>query len=171
MQSYPLNKTNFASSVTSASLAKQASFINVRVNTASIALNITGSRGPSGSAYTKVGIDGPNGPIGPSGSQGLGVYLLSSSRALCCNVWSAGIWRGTFESSNPSDCSNLTKYEYSLGTSLYTTCSIVPTTNCKIFTTSNCSLGTNVEYTAINNSSNYWTLVAGRITGTGVCTT
>jgi hypothetical protein len=171
MQSYPLGKTSFAVAVTSASLAKQALFISSSVLTASIALNFTGSRGPSGSAYIKYGIDGPSGSIGPSGSRGLGVYLLSSSRALCCNVWSAPVWRGTYDSSNFSDCSNLTKYADSLGTSLYTTCSIVPGTNCRIFTSTNCLLGTNVEYNAINNGSNYWTLVAGRITGTGTCTT
>lgn len=171
MQSYPLSKTNFAVAVTSASLAKRASFISSSVLTASIALNFSGSRGPSGSAYTKVGIDGPSGSKGPDGPQGFGVYLLSSSRALCCNIWSSTIWRGTYDSSGFSDCSNLTKYADSLGDSLYTTCSIVPTNNCRIFTSTNCALGTNVEYTAINNGGSYWTLTAGRITGTGTCTT
>jgi hypothetical protein len=171
MQSYPLSKINFAVSVTSASIANRASFITSNVLTASIALNFSGSIGPSGSSYTKYGAVGPTGPGGPSGSQGLGIYLLSSSRALCCNIWSAPIWRGTTDSSGFSDCSNLTKYADSLGASLYTTCSIVPTNNCKIFTSTNCAAGTIVEYNAINDGSNYWTLTAGRITGTGACTT
>lgn len=94
MQSYPLGKTNFATRVTSASIAASATFLNARVNTASFALNAPGPSGSSGSVYTNIGAVGPQGPIGPQGPKGLGVYLLSSTIASCSYAFSLGYSAG-----------------------------------------------------------------------------
>lgn len=90
MQSYPLGKTNFATSVTSASFSNIANFLTANVSTASFAANFPGPQGPSGSTYTNIGIEGPQGPSGSQGPQGFGVYLLSSSLATCAYTFSLG---------------------------------------------------------------------------------
>lgn len=85
MQFYPLGRSDFATKVTTASLAFTGSFLTIPVvPTASIAENRLGPRGPSGSTFTFTGVAGPVGPRGPSGSQGFGVYLLTGSRRAFC---------------------------------------------------------------------------------------
>lgn len=85
MQFYPHNAPLAVDQATSASLAKQATFLNNFINrsitiaTASVGLNITGSVGTSGSNYVKVGATGPTGPQGLKGYRGKNVYLLSAS--------------------------------------------------------------------------------------------
>lgn len=72
---------------TSASLAISASFVSnsaaTAINLAGIALNISGSAGPSGSNFTKIGVTGPQGPSGPRGFRGKSAYLLAAG-------WSTG---------------------------------------------------------------------------------
>jgi hypothetical protein len=87
MQFYPNNipvsQLGFA---VSASIANTGSLIAnfsaipvTRVNTASLALNITGSSGTSGTGASLPGPNGPQGPRGVTGPRGNNVYLLSSS--------------------------------------------------------------------------------------------
>lgn len=72
---------------TSASLAALATYIGnfsqLSVNTASLALNISGAAGTNGSNYTKLGATGSQGAQGGVGYRGDSVYLLSAS-------WSVG---------------------------------------------------------------------------------
>jgi len=73
--------------VTSASVASSAQFLaNFASASVTASVAATQGRGPSGSSGSSVivtGSKGPTGIQGPSGSRGLGIYLLSSSRALC----------------------------------------------------------------------------------------
>jgi hypothetical protein len=87
MQFYPHNisLTNVAQAV-SASMALSGSFINnfaaipvTTVATASVALNITGSRGVDGTGIIVVGPSGSQGPNGARGFSGKSIFLLSSS--------------------------------------------------------------------------------------------
>lgn len=87
MQFYPHNVpvTSIATAV-SASLAQSGSLINnfsaigvTLVNTASIALNITGSRGTDGTSIAVIGPTGPIGPRGDTGYRGGNIFLLSGS--------------------------------------------------------------------------------------------
>lgn len=171
MESYPLGKSNFASFTTSASLAARSSFLLARVNTASIALNFTGSIGPSGSGFTNTGSIGPQGPTGPTGPKGLGVYLLSSSRATCCYTWDSYLanWKGTTQTSGFSDCSNA--YTVTLQPFIYTTCNSL-SNGCTVFASSNCSSPI-TSVNAIYDGSVYYQLSSGVITGlpNGGCTT
>lgn len=87
MKFFPHNLTTVPSAV-SASITSQSLFLNnfsgTLVNTASFALNITGSRGSSGTSHLIVGPQGPRGPAGPQGPQGNGIYILPSTRATYC---------------------------------------------------------------------------------------
>jgi hypothetical protein len=87
MQFYPHNipLTSTENSV-SASKALTSSFINniaafgaTLINTASVALNITGSPGTNGINYVSIGPTGPAGIRGVTGFRGNSIYLLSSS--------------------------------------------------------------------------------------------
>lgn len=87
MQFYPHNisLTTVAQAV-SASRALSGSFINnfaaipvTTVATASVALNITGSRGADGTGIVVVGPTGSRGPSGVRGFSGKSIFLLSSS--------------------------------------------------------------------------------------------
>lgn len=87
MQFYP-HKTsiNTISTAVSASIALTGSFINNfsaievnRVLTASIALNITGSRGTDGTSVNSIGPTGPVGARGATGFRGGNIFLLSSA--------------------------------------------------------------------------------------------
>lgn len=87
MQFYP-HKTsvNKAATAVSASIALTGSLINNfsaiainRVLTASVALNITGSRGTDGTSVAVIGPTGPIGPRGETGYRGGNIFLLSSS--------------------------------------------------------------------------------------------
>lgn len=87
MQFFPYNipVTSVATAI-SASSSPTASFlanfaavsVNV-VNTASLALNITGSKGEDGTGAVVPGPKGPTGDRGVTGPRGDSVYLLSSS--------------------------------------------------------------------------------------------
>lgn len=83
MRAYPFGIPPLVDTVTSASTALSASFINSTINTAGIALNWFGPSGSTGPNTTVYGSQGPQGPVGPTGAKGLGVYLLSSSLATC----------------------------------------------------------------------------------------
>lgn len=84
MQYFPLNTplTSVPNAV-SASLATSASFIanfaSIPVTTASVALNITGSRGTDGTSVLVVGPKGETGDRGDRGFRGNSIFLLSSS--------------------------------------------------------------------------------------------
>lgn len=89
------------SSATSASLALSASFVNnintpsiTITNSASLALNISGSAGSPGADFTKSGPRGPQGATGRRGARGQNVYLLSvgwsQSPASACYEIQAG---------------------------------------------------------------------------------
>jgi hypothetical protein len=87
MQFYP-HKTsvNTIPTAVSASIAFTGSFIDnfsaIQVNrvlTASIALNITGSRGTDGTSVNIIGPTGPVGARGATGFRGGNIFLLSSS--------------------------------------------------------------------------------------------
>jgi hypothetical protein len=87
MQFYP-HKTsvNTTAAAVSASIALTGSFINNfsaievnRVLTASIALNITGSRGTDGTSVDIIGPTGLTGTRGATGFRGGNIFLLSSS--------------------------------------------------------------------------------------------
>lgn len=173
MQSYPLGKTNFATSVTTASIAARASFLGARVFTASVAMNFSGSVGPSGSGYTKAGSIGPTGPTGPQGPKGLGVYLLSSSRASCCNRFDSFIgWYGTTDSTGFGQC-DTNKYAYSIGAFIYSTGSGATLANgYKIHANSGCSSPITSYNAIIDGSGKYYQVnSSGIITNaSGVCT-
>lgn len=81
-----LGKSTIGSAV-SASLTVTASFLDnfatIRVDSASLALNISGSPGTNGTNYIKTGDVGPTGIDGVRGFRGNSVFLLSSS-------WSTG---------------------------------------------------------------------------------
>lgn len=81
-----LGKSTIGTAV-SASLTVTASFLanfaTIRVDSASLALNISGSPGANGTNYTKTGETGATGPDGVRGFRGNSVFLLSSS-------WSTG---------------------------------------------------------------------------------
>lgn len=84
MQFYPHNvsSTTIGSAI-SASTATSASFINnfagIAIYTASIALNITGSAGASGTSVALIGPTGSQGARGVTGFRGNSIFLLSSS--------------------------------------------------------------------------------------------
>lgn len=169
MQSYPLGKTNFATSVTTASLSATATFLLSSVSTASIALNFSGSIGPSGSEYIKSGSQGVQGPAGPTGPKGFGVYLLSSSLASCCNQFDSFTgWIGTTDSSGFGQC-DTGKYTNSIGAFIYSTCSSL-NNGCVVYSNSTCV--TALPYNAITDGSGtYYELNgSGTITNNaGVC--
>lgn len=87
MQFYPHKiSTQLVASAVSASVATTGSFINNfaaipvnRVNTASVALNITGSVGINGTGVVATGPQGPTGDRGDSGYRGDSIFLLSSA--------------------------------------------------------------------------------------------
>jgi len=90
MKYFPNYLTTLPFSV-SASIASQSLFLNnfagTPVDTASLALNITGSRGASGTSVTVTGGTGPQGFSGFAGPAGTGIYLLSATRTYCaCNI-------------------------------------------------------------------------------------
>ena len=84
MQFYPHNvpPTTIGLAV-SASMATSASFINnfagIAINTASLALNITGSAGTPGTSVAVLGPTGSQGARGVTGFRGDSIFLLSSS--------------------------------------------------------------------------------------------
>ena len=86
MKYFPNNLTTVPLAI-SASITSRSALINnfagTPINTASLALNITGSRGSSGISYLVVGPTGPQGPIGPMGPPGDGIYMLPASRTVC----------------------------------------------------------------------------------------
>lgn len=90
MESYPIGKLNFATRVTSASIANISEFATLKVFTASFALNAPGPSGSSGSSFTNTGPVGPQGATGPQGPKGLGVYLIASSLVTCSYAQSLG---------------------------------------------------------------------------------
>lgn len=84
----------------SASKSPTALFINnfatTPINTASFALNITGSDGTAGSNYTVVGTRGVTGTTGATGFRGKHVYLLdvgwsTGSNTICYTITGIGI--------------------------------------------------------------------------------
>lgn len=82
MQFFPHRTTlGVIGQATTASRSAYAELINnfstIPVDTASIALNITGSTGLAGSNFTAIGPQGPQGTQGPRGPRGDHVYLLS----------------------------------------------------------------------------------------------
>jgi len=88
MQFFPHNvPISITNTAVSASLTQTAQFLynlgTIAINTASLALNISGSTGASGSNYTKTGATGPQGSTGPSGYRGNSVYLLSMVNYTC----------------------------------------------------------------------------------------
>jgi hypothetical protein len=90
MKYFPNYLTTLPFSV-SASIASQSLFLNnfasTPVDTASLALNITGSRGASGTSVTVIGDKGPRGFTGFTGPAGTGIYLLPATRTYCaCNI-------------------------------------------------------------------------------------
>lgn len=93
-----LGKSTIGSADT-ASLTVSASFIAnfaaIRVDSASLALNISGSTGTDGVNYIKTGIEGDRGDDGERGYRGTSIFLLSSS-------WSTG------------SCIGVTCYAYQL---------------------------------------------------------
>ena len=84
MQFYPHNvpPTTIGLAI-SASTATSASFINnfagISINTASLALNITGSAGTPGTSVAVIGPTGSQGVRGVTGFRGNSIFLLSSS--------------------------------------------------------------------------------------------
>jgi hypothetical protein len=84
MQFYPHNvpPTTIGLAI-SASTATSASFINnfagIAINTASLALNITGSAGTPGTSVAVIGPTGSQGVRGVTGFRGNSIFLLSSS--------------------------------------------------------------------------------------------
>lgn len=84
-------KTNFpfnpiSATATSASVAQFSLFLNnigQPIDSASVATNITGSAGPTGSNAIKVGVQGDRGETGDPAQDGLNIYLLSFERSTC----------------------------------------------------------------------------------------
>lgn len=99
MQFYPHNipVSSIASAVSASrtvtgSLIANFSAIAVNtVNTASVALNITGSRGTDGTNVAVIGPTGATGPRGETGYRGKSIFLLSGS-------WNTGTCGGGFVS-------------------------------------------------------------------------
>lgn len=87
MEFYPHNiQSNLVASAVSASQAASGSYIRnfaeitiLKVNTASFALNITGSRGIDGTSVPVYGPKGDTGDRGDTGPRGNSIFLLSSS--------------------------------------------------------------------------------------------
>jgi hypothetical protein len=100
MQFYPHNiSTTLVGNAVSASLSLSGSFINNfaaitvnRVNTASLALNITGSRGADGTGAAVPGPKGATGTRGVTGFRGDNILLLSSA------------WSGSACAAPPVNC-------------------------------------------------------------------
>jgi hypothetical protein len=164
MQSYPLGKVNFATTVTTASVSLQSSFLTSTINTASVALNFSGSIGPSGSGYTKVGATGVTGPTGPQGPKGFGVYLLSSTRATCCTY--LGDFSTDTSGGGGSNCSSYTDGIRSVYSSDCTSIG----NGCTLYLNSTCSTPANV-YCFSDGSDYYCTNGSGVVTSTGGCST
>ncbi len=86
----------------SASSAATSSFLNnvgVPINTASLALNISGSAGANGSNAVIVGATGPQGDQGDPAANGLSIYLLAVARSTC-----GGCGPGTIPSASVDTC-------------------------------------------------------------------
>lgn len=99
MQFYPHNiPSTLIGSAVSASSTITGSFINnfsaLPVNTASVALNITGSRGTDGTSVVVLGPKGTTGPRGVTGFRGNNILLLSGS-------WHSGACAAVPEACNP----------------------------------------------------------------------
>jgi hypothetical protein len=81
---FPFNPIAAAS--VSASLAVSSSFLNnigTPIDSASVALNITGSAGTAGSNAVKTGVTGNRGETGDPAPDGLNAYLLLAERSTC----------------------------------------------------------------------------------------
>lgn len=108
MQFYPHNiPITIIGSAVSASLSLTGSFINNfaaipinTVNTASLALNITGTPGTNGSNFTVTGPKGATGPRGDTGYRGNSVFLLSAA-------WSGSACGGGGGTCNPFTLYNI----------------------------------------------------------------
>jgi hypothetical protein len=162
MEFYPLGRTDFATRVTTASIALTGSFLTIPVvPTSSTATNRPGPQGPSGSTFTFTGVTGPAGPQGPSGSQGFGVYLLAAARRAFCGytftLGSSLVGPGT--ACNRYN-SSLTEEYYSndssltLGDPLYTELVANPPT------------ASNGYYA---DATNYWVVTGGFVSAPNLC--
>lgn len=95
MQFYPHNiSLDLIGASVSSSIARTGSFIANfaaiavnRVDTASVALNITGAAGTNGTGFAVFGPTGSKGATGVTGPRGLSVFLLSGS-------WNTGVCTG-----------------------------------------------------------------------------
>lgn len=144
MQSYPNNvPSSIVGAATSASLAGLTAYLNnfaalsVTVYTASLALNISGSNGNTGSNYTIVGATGDTGGTGLQGYRGNSLYILSGS-------WNTG-------SCVPAPCyaiefgyASLVGSEYScdygLPTTLYSSTATTVNPGDTVYSNSNCTI-------------------------------
>lgn len=110
MEFYPHNiPVTIIGSAVSASLTITGSLINnfaaISINTASLALNISGSPGTNGSNFTVTGPKGATGPRGDTGYRGDSVFLLSAA-------WSGSACGGT---PAPETCLSYTLYNIGPG--------------------------------------------------------
>jgi hypothetical protein len=163
MKFFPHNLTSIPSAV-SASITSRSLFLNnfsgTPVNLASVALNITGSRGASGISHLVIGPQGPRGPEGPKGPTGDGIYILPASRTYCtCNAITGrtaaliegGLYNCNFTSTTYySNCDTI-----AAGCILYTDLACVSTVSNGLYTFNN------IVYTA----------ASGVLTQTDTCST
>lgn len=152
MQFFPHNiSATSVAQATSASLAATVSYLNnfasVRVDTASVALNFTGSVGATGSNYIKVGATGLTGLQGARGARGDSAYILavgwSSTTPTTCNAISDV---GTYNSGT-----TICSFENSV--TLYSTSSIITEGTIVYYDSACSSLVTNISDLAISVKS------------------
>jgi len=150
---------------TSASITGQSLFLNnfsgIPVDTASLALNITGSTGENGTSALITGPDGPRGFIGSTGPVGDGIYLLPSSRATycTCNIVLGGI------ATPPAPGDDLYACDPPQ-TTFYSSCDTVAT-SCQLFIDLACAVTVSNGLYAFDGK--VYDAVGGTLTEIGTC--
>jgi hypothetical protein len=147
---------------TSASITGQSLFLNnfsgIPVDTASLALNITGSTGENGTSALITGPDGPRGFIGSTGPVGDGIYLLPSSRATYCTC-------NTVVGGTATDGGSGT-YICETGTTYYSDCGTIAA-GCQVFIDLGCAVTVTYGLYAFNGT--VYTATDGTLTYTADC--
>jgi len=161
MKYFPNNLTTVPLAVSASITSRSAlidNFAGTPIDSASLALNITGSRGTSGISYLVVGPTGSQGPLGPMGPPGDSIYMLPASRATYCTC-------NTVVGGTATTSDNIT-YICQTGTTYYSDCGAIAA-GCQVFTDLGCAETVTNGLYAFNGI--VYTAAGGTLTYTNTC--